>query len=73
MKKLTPNKRKKLILDTAGDLAVDFVAYDRKEDEDLGIGQIEDAVEKGEVTVDEIVARFRERLCVELGLAKEGK
>ena len=58
--------RRQLILDTTSDLAIDFVAYDRRDDEDLGRGEIEEAITKGEITVDEIVAHFRESLKREL-------
>ena len=36
--------------------------YDRKEDDDIPRGAIEGAIERGEITVDEIVAKFREEL-----------
>jgi hypothetical protein len=51
--------RAALILDTVTDLVSMFMYYDRKEDEDLPRGEIEEAIAFGEVTVDEIVARFR--------------
>lgn len=50
--------RKKLILGTVSDLAGNFMYYDRKEDEDLGKGEIEDAIAKGEITVQEIGEHF---------------
>jgi len=53
---------KDLILAAAEDLAVSFIYYDRKEDEDLPRGAIEEAVKKGEITVDEIVSRFEKTL-----------
>lgn len=51
--------RRRHILDKASDLAADFMYYDRKEDEDLPRGAIEEAIAAGEITVDEIVAEFR--------------
>ena len=44
------------------DLVMDFLYYDRKEDEDLKVGEIEDAIKNGTVTVDEIVESFRKYL-----------
>ena len=47
------------ILGTVEDLAAKFLYYDRKEDEDLPAGAIEEAIAAGEVTVDEITDKFR--------------
>lgn len=54
------NTRKEIILITASDLAANFMFYDRKEDEDLGRGEIEDAIKSGEITEAEIVNAFSE-------------
>lgn len=51
-----------LIANTISDLVVNFLYYDRKEDEDLPVGAIEDAVESGEVSVDGMVETFRAEL-----------
>ena len=51
---------KQIILDTASDLMANFLYYDRKEDEDLPIGVIEQTIRDGEITVDEIVSIFRQ-------------
>ena len=51
------------ILRVADDLASSFLYYDRKEDEDLPVGSIEEAIHNGEVTVDEIVEAFKANLC----------
>lgn len=59
--------RRQLILTHVADLVSDFLYYNRKEDEDLPVGAIQDAVGEGEITADEIVAKFRE--CLESGLA----
>ncbi len=37
----------------------DLIYYDRKHDEDLPLGEIEKIVSSGEVTIDEIVNKFR--------------
>lgn len=54
--------RKEAILLTVGDLVSDLLYYGRKEDEDLPLGAIEVAIETGEITIEEIVAKFREDL-----------
>lgn len=54
--------RRDTILGTVDDLVSDFLYYDRKEDEELPRGAIDDAVKAGEVTVDEIVEHFRKSL-----------
>lgn len=54
-----PPSRRLVILDVVWDLAAKFLFYDRKECEELPRGSIEAAVKAGEITVDEIVARFR--------------
>ena len=53
---------KQLILNTVADLCSNFLFYDRKEDEELPRGAIQSAITNGEITVDEIVATFREKL-----------
>jgi len=50
------------ILDTAGDLMASFLYYDRKEDDDLPRGSIEQAIADGVVSVDEILSEFRKEL-----------
>ena len=54
------------IFGTVDDLVADFLYYDRKEDEDLPREAIDDAVREGVVTVDEVVAKFRQ--CLTDGL-----
>ncbi len=60
---------KELILGTIDELVADFLYYDRKEDEDLPRGAIDDAVNSGSITVDEMVNHFRQKL--EEGLEEE--
>ena len=57
--------RKQKILDTVSDLVGSLMYYDRKEDEDLPRGAIEDAVSSGEITYDEIIAQFKKDLLDE--------
>lgn len=54
--------RRKMILGAISDLVSDFLYYDRKEDEDLPRGAIEDAVKNGELTKDEIIEKFKNKL-----------
>ena len=57
---------KESILLTVDDLVSDFLYYDRKEDETLSVGDIELAIKSGDVTIDEIVNKFRE--CIVSGI-----
>jgi len=50
--------RREIILDTVSDLVGKLMYYDRKEDEDLPRGAIEEAIKEGEITVQEIVDYF---------------
>jgi hypothetical protein len=54
--------RREIILSVVEDLVADFMFYDRKEDADLPRGAIEEAVEAGEVTYDEIIEVFAKEL-----------
>lgn len=54
-------KRQK-ILDTASDLMADFLYYDRKEDDELPVGSIEEAIDGGVVTKEELLNVFSEVL-----------
>ena len=59
--------RKELILMTVEDLIGNLLYYGRKEDETLPRGEIEEAIEKGEITIDEIVGQFA--YCLKVGLS----
>lgn len=50
--------RKQLILDVISDTCQNFLYYDRKEDEELGRDEIEEAIEAGEITIKEITDQF---------------
>lgn len=54
--------RKQIILDTISCGVAHLMYYDRKEDPQLPRGAIEEAVAKGEVTVDEMIAEFGNEL-----------
>lgn len=58
--------RREGILNTTIDLATDFLYYDRKEDQELPVGSIEESIRAGEVTVAEIVSVFRQTIEGEL-------
>lgn len=53
---------KELILNTIDDLAMKLFVYDRKNDEDLSQEQLLNALRSGEITIDEVVDRFRENV-----------
>lgn len=51
---------RKMVLGKAYDAGVDFFDYDRENDEDLSEAQLDDAIHRGLVTMDEIAAAFRD-------------
>ena len=53
---------KKILKNTIEDLVSNFIYYDRKEDEDLPLNEIEKMINKGETNIDEIVKVFKEVL-----------
>lgn len=54
--------KKELILANVKDLISSFLYYDRKEDEDLGVGDIQEAINNGEITKEEILQKFEDEL-----------
>ena len=54
--------RRQLILDTVSDLMSNLLYYNRKEDEELPVGAIEEAVWAGEITESEILAVVEKEL-----------
>lgn len=52
-------QRHQIIRDTVSDLVSDFLYYDRKEDDDLPMGAIQEAIKVGELTADDIIDDFR--------------
>ena len=58
---------KQIIKDVISDLVMDFLYYDRKEDEELGINDIQTAIKNGEITKDEIIEEFKYHLTSGLG------
>jgi len=61
--------RREHILATVDDAVSDLLYYDRKEDEDLPRGSIEDAVADHEISVDEMVETFRAALIKGIEMA----
>lgn len=59
---MTDKSRRDYILGVVEDLVGDLLYYSRKGDEDLPVGQIEEAVRAGEVTLGEITVKFAETL-----------
>lgn len=49
-----------------GDLVSRFMYYDRKEDEELPRGSIEEAISNGEISVEEIVKIFESEMRTRL-------
>lgn len=60
------------VFDTVTDLVSNFLYYDRKEDDELPAGAIQDAIRDGHIAIDDIVEHFREKLVegTEEGLAE---
>jgi hypothetical protein len=56
------SERVEHIRNSLSDLISNFLYYDRKEDEDLPMGEIEAAVKAGEITIAEMVAILKEEL-----------
>jgi len=57
-----PKTREELILITVDDLVYKLLWDDRKEDEELPRGEIEEAIEADEVTIHGIIKRFAREL-----------
>ncbi len=64
--------RHQIILNTLTDVVSNFLYYDRKEDEELGRGEVEEAVDGNEITIDEMVAHFRKHLLEGLNYEEDG-
>lgn len=57
----------KIIEDTVSDAITDFLYYDRKEDYQLGRGAIEQAIQDGVLTREDLIEMFRKHLIEGLG------
>ena len=60
--KLDQQEKRELVASVVENTVSNFLYYDRKGDEDLGVDDIENAVRDEIITVDEIVQLFREQL-----------
>lgn len=56
------NNRREVILATVSNLVADFLYYDRQDDKDLPMEEIEAAIREGDITADAIVEHFRAKL-----------
>lgn len=56
------NVTKDIILATVGDLVIDFLYYNRKGDKVLPIGEIEQAIKNGTISLKEITDCFEKEL-----------
>jgi hypothetical protein len=60
--------RAELIRVAAEDAVLDLLTYDRKHDEELRPGDIEDAIHDGDVTVEELAELFA--ACLRDGISR---
>lgn len=60
-------KNKNAIIATVKDLVANFIYYDRKEDEDLEVGDIEKSIANGDMSIKDIVSVFESELTKRLG------
>ena len=67
--------KRQVVLGTANDLITDFLHYDRKEDDELGMGAIEHAIISGDMTMDDILDVFRDGIqnSVDIYIAESSK
>ena len=61
------DKIKSVISDTV----LDLTYYDRKEDEELGVGDIEAAIKRGDISINEMTEWFRRELVASTGVEDE--
>jgi hypothetical protein len=59
---------RELVIGTVSDMVIDFLYYDRKDDDELSYDDVAHAFESGVVTVEEVVAEFDRRLREDLRL-----
>lgn len=50
------------IFDIVEDLVTDFLYYDRKDDDEIGVEELDGAIKSGIITVEEIIAHFTKKL-----------
>lgn len=59
-------KNKKIVLDNIKDLVINLTYYDRKEDDKLPVGKIQQMVKESEITINEMVSVFEKELKKQL-------
>ena len=64
---------KRTILAAIEDLVADFLYYNRKDDDDLPRGMIDQTILDGLITVDEMVQHFRDKLIDGLDFDQYGQ
>lgn len=69
--RLMDDSRREEILGHITDLVLDFLCYDRKEDEDLPMGEIEAAVRAEEISVREMAEAFFSELSQGIAAERE--
>lgn len=57
---------KYILVNVIKDSVVDLLYYDRKEDEDLPVGAIEEMIEGGILSIDEMVEIYKNELTKQL-------
>lgn len=62
MEHMEPDELKDHILGYIPDMISDFLYYDRKEDEELPLNMIENAIKSGALSTKDIVDRFQKEL-----------
>jgi hypothetical protein len=55
---------KDYILGMISDMMADFLYYDRKEDSNVPVGAIEEAIRTGVISIDEMVEQFKDELDI---------
>lgn len=63
---MSTEETKEIIMRTIDDMILDFLVYDRKDDEYLPRDVIEDMVKNGDLDIDEMVDRFKDSLIASI-------
>jgi hypothetical protein len=63
--------KKQIIINAIKDTVLNFIAYDRKNDENLPKGEIEKAISEKEITENEIFQIFKDELQIQLKMEQK--
>lgn len=63
---MSTEETKEIIMRTIDDMILDFLVYDRKDDEYLPRDVIEDMVKNGDLDIDEMIDRFKDSLIASI-------